>query len=184
MNAIERLEREWPPPAACCGKCSPALWNDVEKQIGVRPPPDFEQLLSTYGSGFVGLGDTDPHWLVVRSPRRESGYGNLVDAFRTATALFLQRKAEFPQFEPYPILPTPGGLFPFAHDSCGFEYYWLTKGTPESWPLVIDTDGEYIELRLSFADFLLHLVRGNPPHKSFDQTGGYEIIWTPDARVH
>lgn len=185
MAAIDSLKTLWPPPPACHGHCTPEVWDEVEKQIGIRPPPDLQKLLAEYGSGFVGLDPVDPHWLVVRSPLSEPGYGNLVDAFRTATTLLSQRKAEFPRYEPYPILPTLGGLFPFAHDSCGYEYYWLTRGSPESWPLVIDDDsGECIELQMSFVEFVLSLVRGESPHESFEGTKDSKVVWTPIEEMH
>ncbi|MFN7141755.1 MAG: SMI1/KNR4 family protein [Limisphaerales bacterium] len=184
MAAIDTLITLWPPPPTCIGRCTTETWNEVEKQIGVRPPPDYQQLLAAYGSGFVGLDQFDPYWLVVRSPLSEPGYGNLIDAFRTATALLSEQKAEFPQYVPFPILPTPGGLFPFAHDSCGYEYYWLTRGNPSEWPLIIDNgSGNYIELKMSFIDFVLSLVRGEPPHASFEKTKDDKMVWTPIDRL-
>jgi hypothetical protein len=180
MPALDHLQQIWPPPPGCRAFCTPQVWDDVEHQIGVRPPPDFQQLLAAYGSGFIGLGEEDPYWLVIRSPLSRPGYGNLVDAFRKNTALVSERKSLLPEYEPYPILPTAGGLFPFAHDSTGFEYYWLTKGDPGDWPLVIDTGtSSYLELDMSFTDFLLRLVKGEPPHESFAETKDYPIVWTP-----
>ena len=87
MTETETLRTLWPPPATCVGHCTPDVWDEVEKQIGIRPPPDFQDLLTHYGSGYVGIQEDDPFWLVVRSPRNPPGYGNLVDAFRTATTL-------------------------------------------------------------------------------------------------
>ena len=185
MEAFDTLQTIWPPPPTCRAHCSAQVWDDVERKIGVRPPADFQRFLSVYGSGFIGLGTVDPYWLVVRSPRSEPGYGNLVDGFRTHIGILSERKVAVPSSVPYPILPEPGGLFPFAHDSCGFEYYWLTRGGCKDWPLIIDDDsGDFVELELSFVDFVLRLVRHEPPHSSFDSVLDHKLVWTPIDEMH
>lgn len=180
MEPLDTLQTLWPPPPTCRGFCSTQVWDDVERQIGVRPPADFQRFLEVYGSGYIGLGAVDPYWLVVRSPLAEQGYGNLVDAFRIHNGLLSERRVVAPNSVPYPILPESGGLFPFAHDSCGFEYYWLTREGATDWPLVIDNgSGKHVLLEFSFVDFVLKLVRREPPHKSFKNTIDYDLVWTP-----
>lgn len=185
MDAFDTLLKIWPPPPNCRGFCSAQVWENVEREIGLRPPADFQRLLSVYGSGFVGLRTIDPYWLVVHSPLSGPGYSNLVDGFRIHNGILSVRRSVVPESVPYPIPPEPGGLFEFAHDSCGFEYYWLTRGESGEWPLIIDDDsGHLVKLEVSFVEFILQLVRREPPYKSFMSTLEDDLVWTPIDDAH
>lgn len=88
-----------------------------------------------------------------------------------------------PKRVPYPALPERGGLFPFAHDDCGFEYYWLTDGQPENWPVIVLPDLDFKNLEMTFTEFIWGLLNGEAPIPSFREALGDldagMFVWTP-----
>lgn len=179
MNAFDQLVAIWPPPNPPAGSCNEADWGRASASLPVLPPLDYRRFLEVYGTGYVGINDIDPHWLVLRSPARANGYAELVEGFQASTRQLNECKRVSAKSFPFPVLPETGGLFPFAHDSCGFEYYWLTQGAPEDWKVFLDPDlGELENLGISFSELMLSFVQGRPAHKDFSDIEPATVIWT------
>ncbi len=185
MNCTADILKLLPPPAPPRRIIDDPVWENVRRQIGVVPPPDYREFCRHYGSCFLGT-ENDPYWMVLRTPFDKGGcsnYGSIVGGFKFQVEHLMSLRKAFPSECPYPILPEEGGVFPFAHDSCGFEYYWLTRGDPAEWPLVISPDGPLECLDMSFSDFILRLISGRYPHPGYKQTLGpfkrVRFAWTP-----
>lgn len=103
-------------------------WQEVESNLGLALPADFNQLIETYGLGqFVDfitpLTPFGPHDLLMRSARR------ILDSERD----FRSRN---PDMSPYALYPEPGGLLEYAGTGNGDRLCWLTEGDPDQWTTV------------------------------------------------
>lgn len=58
-----------------------------------------------------------------------------------------------------PAFPERGGLLGWGADGLGNEYYWLTDGEPDKWPVVVVPDDEPPHIyELGIASFLSALI--------------------------
>jgi hypothetical protein len=151
------LLSEAPPPTQPEYAGAPDAWEAVEASLGSRLPADYKWLINTYGSGdFCDL-------LVVLSPFVASESSNLVEQVRPILGTY---KSGGPDLCPFPCFPEPGGLLPFAGDTNGGNLFWLTRGEPDDWTLVIfDWRGgwDYQEYPLGLVRFLAEWISGRMP---------------------
>ncbi|QBI52978.1 hypothetical protein [Streptomonospora litoralis] len=60
----------------------------------------------------------------------------------------------------YPFFPSEGGLLKWGKDP-GASFYWLTRGEPEEWPVVVDYRDEVWELHnMPTSRFLCEVLSG------------------------
>ena len=72
-------------------------------------------------------------------------------------------KEDFGEEEvPYPLYPDPGGLFPWAVSDNGDVLYWLTRGSPDEWEIVVnESRGPQFEgFKEPMTYFLAKLISG------------------------
>lgn len=155
--SLENLTQVVPPPAQAIDAGNAESWRQCEQQLGLVFPSDYRQLIQTYGTG-CWLG-----FLWVLIPFASNTYLNVVeqgvrflDAERTI-------RDQFPEEVPFALHPEPEGLFPWASTDNGDHLYWLTRGEPDQWPVIVfESRGpEFERHEMSCTAFLARWVSGD-----------------------
>jgi hypothetical protein len=156
---IEALVAAVPPPAAPFEPYA-GLWETVEAALGTPLPPDYKDFLRLYASGkFM-------EFLAIHVPRSRSPYLRLVSEAHAITGIF--RQFEEP---PYPVWPEPDGLLPFGKTDFGDYLFWLCRGPPADWNVVVWDRGfgDYETFECDLTDFLAGLATGVIEPKGFPE---------------
>lgn len=151
---IENLIKAVPPPSEPFWAYK-GPWGAIEGEIGVTLPPDYKDYIATYGAGqfmdFLSIY-LPKSWTVHRR------LGARVSEIAAMTREILLAGGEEP---PYPIWPDPGGLVAFGRTDSRDELFWLTRGEPKDWPVVVWDIGNEPELfECDMTDFLADLANG------------------------
>jgi hypothetical protein len=128
---MRRLRRHVAPPAEPVEAGEPGRWPEVEKAMGTALPPDYKDLVATYGSGLFD----EVLWLF--NPFAPAGDGNLVSERDRVLADYAGSRAKFPDDYPLPPWPEPGGVLPLGRSDTGNELYWVTAGDPDDWAVAL-----------------------------------------------
>jgi hypothetical protein len=160
------LRRVLPPPAKPTDTGSPAAWRAVEAALGVRYPPDFRDLIATYGSGMIDgvialLNPIGVDWTgappfaslprslgAVLGALNPNGAPRDVWLYALASTLAAsdgQPALRLPDGRvqtPARLWPESPGLFPWARGDSGQALLWWTEGAPEQWPVVLADPSE------------------------------------------
>ena len=122
---IERLVEAVPPPALPFEPFG-GPWEPIEAEIGTALPQDYKDFVRLYGSGnFM-------QFLGIHVPRAHNRHVEFEHRIRTICEIF----REF-EDSPYPYWPEPKGLLPFGGSDDGDEFFWLMRGAPEDWRVVV-----------------------------------------------
>jgi SUKH superfamily protein len=167
-SALLRLA---PPPQDPVDPGTPERWRIVEKLLGTPLPADYKWLVSTYGSGeFCDLfGVWNPfaqEGMNLLSQREE-----VLNRYRESGAVFSERCL-------FPTFPELGGLLPVGHTTNDDDMFWVTRGQPEEWTLVLyDWRGgcDFEEHAMPLIDFLASWLSGSMP-QSFFGSGNAPVI--------
>lgn len=160
------LQKIIPPPKHPKYNGSPDDWGRVERNLGVKLPDDYKTLINLYGTGgFL-------EFVYPLSPFAPASLSfNLPGAVKQTLSSYESGQKEFPEFSPpFPAYPHESGLFPWANTMNGDTLFWLTKGKPDSWPVVIcdsKFSEKYDHFDLNATDFLARLMRGKIKSKVF-----------------
>jgi hypothetical protein len=98
--------------------------------VGTRLPIDYVYFISSYGSGSIN------NFLCVFNPFSSNRYINLVSQIPAVLSALRELREKFPQDFPYPLYFEPDGILPWGGSDDGDNYFWLTKGSPDKWPVV------------------------------------------------
>jgi hypothetical protein len=151
MKALENLMR---PPARPSETPEKGGWEAVEATLGFALPEDYKEFISTYGTGAVD------GFLWVLNPFSKNQHLNLIN--QGTVRLDAQRRfAEDSGITtPYALHPDADGLFPWGLTDNGDVLYWLCKGAPSSWFIVVcDSRASYWEeFNFSTTEFLASLI--------------------------
>lgn len=105
-------------------------WDQVERLLGTRLPPDYEAFIDAYGSGSID------DFLFVLNPFAANANINLLEAGRLRREAYAELRALFPQTFVHDVFPAAGGLLPFAISDNANVFYWKTMGDPATWTVV------------------------------------------------
>ena len=91
-------------------------------------------------------------------------------------------KAAYPQWFPYDLWPSPGGLLPFGNTTNGDVLYWRTRGTPNKWTVVIEgpSTHQFEEFPISTTAFLHALLSKSRQTPLFPEVW-IKPVFRPDA---
>jgi len=144
------------PPTAPQGTGDARRWAAVEQRLGLRLPPDYRDLVDTYGAGRFG------NFITVFTPFVDNGYVNLLTQDTLALDAYRVMRADFPETAPDPVYPEPGGVLPWAQTDNGDVVYWRTDGPSERWPVVVIESrfGMHEQYTLTTTAFLAKLLDG------------------------
>jgi len=150
----ETLKQLMPPPAAPAESRSERGWEFVEAELGIELPSDYKEYISIYGTGSVD------NFLWVLNPFSENKYLNLIDESKATLQAFQQLQRDFGETIPYTLYPEPLGLFPWAVTDNGDHLFWLRKGSPSEWAIVVADSRapEWEEFKVSMTEFLAGIL--------------------------
>jgi len=129
-------------------------WEAIEKQLSTPLPEDYKSFVRTYGTGTIN------RFIVVFNPFSANKFVNLVERGRLELQALASLAADFPQYYPLLLYPSPGGLLPFAATDNGDIIHWRTIGTPEQWTVTVgESRGpKYYDFCGQMTDFLEALL--------------------------
>lgn len=129
--SLDRLRTLVPPPESPLESGDDSAWGAVEEELGTALPGDYKQLVRVYGTGmFDGF-------LYLFNPFSQDPHGNLVEEGRAVLSAYTTSRSSSPDRLPMPPYPEPGGLLPVGRTENGDELYWVTDGTPDTWPVCL-----------------------------------------------
>ncbi|MFI0356980.1 hypothetical protein [Actinomadura sp. 9N407] len=105
-------------------------WEQLFDALGTRLPTEYVTLIELYGAGCMS------NWLRFVPPTRH-GTSGLAQYVESSLGDYRDLRAEFPEEQPLPVWPEPGGFLPFANSIDGDQLGWLVQGDPDSWPLIV-----------------------------------------------
>lgn len=156
---IERLIRVIPPPPEPFEAFN-GPWEPVETALGTALPHDYKDFCRLYGSGYF------MQFLGVSVPGSQNPNVRLEPHVRAICDTFFDR-AELP----YSLWPDPGGLIPFGQTDNGDFLFWLPRGEPANWGVVVWDRGlagfEVFDCDLT--DFLAGLATGEILPREFPE---------------
>ncbi|MDE6759820.1 MAG: SMI1/KNR4 family protein, partial [Lachnospiraceae bacterium] len=127
----------------------------VQKELGISFPKDYINFIDYYGTGGIGdflwfltLFEED---LNVNYKKRSSV---MLDAYQ-------ESKQKLPEYYSHNLYLEDNGLLPFAYTDNGDELYWLTKGKPEQWHVVIyeSRSPKFYYYAMGLIEFLYKIVK-------------------------
>ena len=122
---IEALIKAVPPPTPPRGAFH-GPWEPIEAIVGTRLPPDYKDFVRVYGAGyFIGF-------LGINVPRSSNPNTRFETDVPQIAAAFIDVEEL-----PYPLWPDPQGLLPFGGTDNGDYLFWLPRGAPEDWGIVV-----------------------------------------------
>lgn len=146
--AIKELLKIVPPPKKPLEVGKAASWKKLEATLGLTLPSDLRDFGMHYGSGRFCGG-----FLLIYNPFA-TYYLKAIES-DCSILLALQHMSVEEARNPYPVYPNYPGLLPIGSDENGGTLCWLTKGTPDKWPIIIKShEDEYKECRLTLTTFL------------------------------
>jgi hypothetical protein len=154
--SIESLKKIVLPPRRPSEVGSLGKWQAVESQLGVVLPSDYRDFVFAYGSGLFA------QFYRVYNPFAASEFTALLPSVRRVCAAERETKRDWPDRVPYPIYPEQPGLLPWGNDENGNDYYWMTSGEPNTWPVLSDEvrgDG-FREYSCTMTEFLTGILLG------------------------
>jgi hypothetical protein len=127
---IETLAAVVPPPVASFESFRDGAWDVIEAELGTPLPQDYKDFVRLYGCGeFM-------EFLTIHVPRSRSRYVRLEAEAHAVTKLAGELVDDGRPF-PYPFWPTPGGLLACGKTGNGDSLFWLTRGSPDDWTIVV-----------------------------------------------
>lgn len=160
---IETLLKVVPPPAEPFEPFK-GPWKPIEDELGTQLPQDYKDFTRIYGSGYF------MQFLGVDIPNTHNPNTRLEWQVRLVCKGF----AELNEERPYPFWPDPGGLLPFGGTDNGDYLFWLPRGAPEAWGVVVwdrgGLEGQAFEtFDCDLTDFLAGLATGRIHPEAFPE---------------
>ena len=169
--SIRHLIQIEPPPATPVGIGGPHLWQQLTLQNGLSLPRDYMSYIDNYGSGgwYDEVGIYSPFF----APR------GLLEEHEQMREHYTEIQARVPTRLPFPLFSAQDGLLLLGGDCDGNYLYWLCRGSPEEWPLLLYAPG-YYELEqfdIPLTEWLIRWLTGELRSKLMRSVGDCQ----PDA---
>ena len=152
---IANLIKVVPPPAEPFWAYK-GPWGAIEGELGTALPQDYKDYVALYGSGYF------MQFLNIHLPKSWTVHlrlgAKVKFVAKACREIFKDDEVDLP----FPIWPDPGGLMVFGLTGGGDYLFWLTRGTPQDWPIVVwDCGAEENELfDCDMTDFLTGIATG------------------------
>jgi hypothetical protein len=147
--ALEELTAIVSPPRKPVELCDAVRWELAQTSTGLIFPDDYREYAFAFGSGSFRDESIE---VVVFNPCAAL-YGLRI---RELCGYLAELERGDPgRYVPFQIFPNRPGLFPWGWDVNGNDLFWLTKGTPNEWPVVVRAEGyDFQEINLPMTSFL------------------------------
>jgi len=154
---IENLVKVVSPPDLP-GETFNRPWGPIEAELGTALPQDYKDFVRLYGNGYF------LEFLGINVPRSRNPHTRLESGVRVICDSFLEDEEL-----PYPLWPKPDGLLPFGGTDNGDYLFWLPRGAPENWGIVVWDRGfgDFEAFDCDLTDFLAGLATGEIRPKEF-----------------
>jgi len=168
--SIEALMEVIPPPAAPLEAFS-GPWEPIETALGKTLPQDYKDFVRLYGLGSF------MQFLWVHVPETQSPYVRFDAQIRAVRTIYRDNDC-FNQ----PLWPTRGGLLVFGATDFGDQLFWLTRGPPDEWPVVVWGRGlqEFEAFECGLTDFLAGVAKKEIFPEDFPE-GRCDWMFRPSA---
>jgi hypothetical protein len=145
---MDRFKSQFPPPQRAVELGIEDVWPVVQRRIGSVLPRDYKDFINTYGT--VLLYD----FLKPYNPFSKKEYSNLLWQMGAVLSAYRELKAQ--RGCPYALWFEADGLLPWADTCNGDTLFWLTKGHPDQWTIVLNKsrDPEFEEFDGSMVEFV------------------------------
>lgn len=167
--SIERLTAAVPPPGVPFEGFS-GPWEPVEAWLGTKLPQDYKDLVRLYGRGrFL-------EFLYVNLPGSPERRGSLEGELGLAREM-----VNYGVPVPYPTWPEPGGLLNFGLTDFNDRLFWLRRGDPSDWRIVVwDRAFQKLEtFDCGLTDFLAGLATGEIAPEGFSGRTPVNPVFEP-----
>ncbi len=153
--SIENLSRILIPPLSPIEAGRQEEWDSIEERLGIKFPTDYHDFITTFGTGYVG----DFIWIF--NPFAQKPTMNLLKQIPIRIGALKEIKQQFPSDVPFALFPEGECLLPCGATGNGDCLYWLTKGSPDKWPILVNEsrgpDWETFDMQLT--DFLARILK-------------------------
>jgi hypothetical protein len=125
----------------------------IEAGLRTALPQDYKDFVRLYGSGYF------MQFLGISVPKSKNPNLRLWPQVSWVCRTF--REMDLDE-RPYAMWPSPGGLIPFGGTDNGDEFFWLSRGAPAEWKVVV-WDRAFLGFELfdcDLTDFLAGLATG------------------------
>lgn len=152
---IEFLIKQVPPPKASFQPTTDD-WRAAEDRLGLKMPEDYKRLVETYGDFYFA------EFLYVLNPFSENKNLNLFSRGEVILDAERTTRSAFPEHYPIDLYPEEKGLLPFVITDNGDAAFWITRGAPERWAILVkDARAPEFEVHfISTATFLYQFTGG------------------------
>lgn len=156
--SISQLRQIIAPPA-CPVESDRGRWVRSQKVIGTKLPKSYLEYALAYGSGRIVAGVSGR--IEIYNPLAEHYVSFLQD--RLALSRDMREAASGASDWAYKVFPKRPGLFPVGELSNGNYLYYLTRGSPDDWPVVVYRgEGDLFAVHNEpLGDFLTELLLGH-----------------------
>ena len=154
---IENLIRVVPPPPAPFEPFN-GPWAPIEAKVGTALPQDYKDFVRLYGCGYF------MQFLGINVPRSRNPNTRFESQVKLTCDTFL-----YDQDLGYSLWPAPGGLLPFGGTDDGDCLFWLPRGAPAEWSVVVWDRGfwTFETFDCDLTDFLAGLATGEIKPREF-----------------
>lgn len=150
-------------------------WGSVTAKFGGPLPTDYMAFIERFGSGTVN------GFLTPFNPFSRNPHVNLLEQVFVQLSALRELRAEFPEYNPYPLFFEPGGLLPWGLSIDGDVFCWVTQGQSGRWEVVVMPRHSAPErFPMSMTQFLARGITGSisstslPPEFATGSTGRFE----------
>lgn len=153
---IRMLQSIVSPPVPPVETGDSTRWTDVESQLGIQLPDDYKAFIASYGSGNLA------GFIHVFNPFSNSPHLSLTANIEKINAVYRHlRTSEGEKQVPYDVFPLRPGLLPWGRNEFGNYMFWLTKGSPDKWPIVLaeGRSDHYERYSMTMTKFLVKALR-------------------------
>lgn len=129
-------------------------WKAVEAELGTALPVDYRALAGTCSDVDIG------GFLSVFPPLSSSEDVFSLREFAEQTLGTLRKlREDLPAEVSHPLFPEQGGLLPWGVTDNNDFLWWLTRGEPDDWPVVVTDVGQWWTHEGNMQSFLVGVLR-------------------------
>ncbi|MDD5035615.1 MAG: SMI1/KNR4 family protein [Methylococcaceae bacterium] len=155
-STISNIRTILRPPVSPVDPPDSLIWNNLEIN-GLILPLDYKEFLELYGSGHID------NFIFLFNPRSRNQNLNLSLQIELQLQALRDLKKLFDIDIPYSLFPTKGGILPFGATDNGDILFWITRGEPNDWTIVVmdSRAPEWSEHNTNMLDFLFDILKKN-----------------------